>query len=130
MHDHYLFLTNHDALVASERVGEYTITLPQALNLQGDWTCALKEISMRGSKNIQDFYIGVDFCEESVVGNKTFPVLRLINASQSTWIFSEPYYLTVTRYYLNNFKLFIKDLHLKELEFSGTLSCTIHLTPK
>lgn len=23
MHDHYLFLTNHDALVASERVGEY-----------------------------------------------------------------------------------------------------------
>ena len=129
MDQHYLFIANTDAGSDQSGPGEFTVTLPQTLQLPHLWECSLKHLSLKDGdlpSHVTSFFVCCDFCEESIVKSKGFSVLRQVSNFEKDFTFLDPYYMRVTRTAINSFKISIRDQELEPVWFSGTVTCTLH----
>lgn len=122
----YLFLHSQDSLLTypQNHPTDFTIDLPQPLQLPGKWSIALTEINIIPNKKI-DLYIYCDLCEYSYQRNTCKPILRIIRGSST---FSKPYFIPVAVNYAPRIRLYIRDSKGNIPSFDiSTSRCTLAL---
>ena len=131
----YLFLNSQNSKdLHPENVStDFTIDLPRAYSLEGDWECALKEIEV--SLKEDTLIVCSDICRESYAENTMLPVLRVLrNAStkgrkrETYFLFNDPFYVKVKADVLNSVRLFIRGRQLLTIDGDkSNVRCTLHL---
>ncbi len=135
MDSFYLFLDCRDSLNLHKNnsASQFDIELPKAYALDGNWECALKEISLTFAFQPESdrLYVCCDFLEESYARNTLVPVLRNVTVdgdSARTITFADPFYAKVKSTDLRRLTVFIKDSELKPVTFErNDLYCVLHL---
>ena len=133
-----LYLTSTDSLVVfpDNHPGNFTIKLPQTLNLPGKWQCALTEIVFQPrftSSRPSNLYICCDAVQPSYGSDSLLPILRKVAVSdnlnsKSILIFPQNYYVDISQDELQYITIYIKNQQLEDVSFeSQTLTCTLHL---
>lgn len=137
MKNYYLYLHSSDSLTLypNNSPSECWIQLPKHYNLDGQWECALVDISLDCKFNPRSLrlYLCCDFVEESCVKDKLYPVLRNIEVNArynkiKTELYSKPIYIPVNEKQLHTLRLYLVDSNLKPVEFTeNDLHCVLHL---
>lgn len=136
MDSFYLYLHSQDSpdIRKNNNPSEFWIQLPKSYHLEGQWACALTEITLDCdftpiSKRL---YLCCDFIEETYVRNTLIPVLRNVEiGTKSKKLLSTEFtrltYQPVTVTQLTSLRLYIKDEHLNPVIFgTNDLHCVIH----
>lgn len=122
----YLFLHSEDSLLThpQNNATDFTVDLPQPLDLPGKWSIALTEISITPNKKA-DLYVYCDVCDYSYQRNTRKPILRIIKGSTT---FAKPYYIPVAVNYTPRIRVYIRDSkgNIPSFEIS-TSRCTLAL---
>ncbi len=136
MDSFYLFINCSDSLTLHKNnsATEFDIELPKKYVLDGNWECALKELSLTLSFHPESsrLYLCCDFLEESYVKNTSLPVLRNVNVGEDYGkflgiTFTDPYYVNVKSPDLSRLRVFVRDSELKSLTFQhNDLYCVLH----
>jgi hypothetical protein len=132
--DFHLFLSSLDSetIHSTNQRTDFTVELPQPINLKGSWECALLDFQLTGATIPNDpFYLCSDICEDSSVGDVRLPVLRRLSAKgrkkDSEIQFQHPLYMRVRLDHIPRIRLFIRpEHHSDEADRSGQLTCTLH----
>lgn len=137
MKDHYLYLHSRDSLTLYPKnsPSECWIQLPKPYILDGQWECALVDISLDCSFSPRSLrlYLCCDFVEESCVKDRLVPVLRNIEVNArfnkiKTELFPELVYIPVNEKQLHTIRLYLLDADLKPVVFTeNDLHCVLHL---
>ena len=121
----YLYVSPADSklLYSDNKVSDFTVDLPKSLELNGRWLCALVEWGM----NIQvknNLYVYCDIVQNSVIHGKLSPMLRIMKNS----VISDPYYIPVTREYVDRIRFSVRTIDDKPLPTKLTeLYLVLHL---
>ena len=139
MTDFYLFLSSQDSLdvCKNNNTSEFWIQLPKTYSLEGQWLCALKQVSFTRftcdfKPKTRRLYLCSDIVEESYVRNTLVPVVRNIeiyNKSKKylTENFEYDTYLSVNVTHLTSVRVYLRDSDLKPVQFdSNDLHCVLH----
>ena len=136
MTDFYLYLSSQDSLDVRKNnsPSDFWIQLPKTYSLEGQWVCALKQISFTCDfkPKSRRLYLCFNIVEESYVRNTLFPVLRNIEIENKSRkykseTFEEGIYLPVNVTNLTTIRVSLldADLHLVQFE-SNNLYCVLH----
>ncbi len=136
--DFHLFLSSLDShqLHPGNTPGDFTVELPQSMELKGMWECALVDFQLIGASVAYDpFCLCTDICEESCVGDTQLPILRRLTLKgqkkDSLVQFINLNYVRVNKDQINRIRIYIKSTkHHNFAVSSGELSCTLHLRIK
>ena len=136
MDSFYLYLNSQDSLSIRKNnsPSEFWIQLSKSYHLDGQWTCALTEITLdcdfkQRSKRL---YLCCDLVEESYARNTLIPVLRNIEIGTKykkvlSTEFIRPIYVPVTVTQLTSLRLYFKDENLNPVDFeTNDLHCVLH----
>ncbi len=117
----YLYLSSTDSPVHSQNTPvDFTVELPQSLQLDGNWECALLDI------NRHNVLVYCDWCQESVIHGAWLPMLRKVNNKNIV----RPRYVPIYMDHHARIRLYIKDLSNRTPSFGNQASmCTLHLRP-
>ena len=136
MRDFYLFLSSRDSLDLYQKnaPSECWIQLPRLYTLDGQWKCALTDISVECdfSPRCSRLYLCCDFVEESYVRETSLPVLRNIEVTGrykklKYEAYAHPIYVPVKANQLRTISLRLVDENLGPLTFnSNSLHCVLH----
>lgn len=122
----YLFLSSRDStdFHSENYAWDFTVDLVQCLNTRGNWQCALTEIEFdKGFSG--DLYVYSDICTGSSVREHSLPILRIVKKSA---IFRRPYYMEVSRDFIQRVRVYIRDKNGNIPTFvSKELRCSLHL---
>ncbi len=115
----YIYLSSTDSPVHSQNTQvDFIVELPLALQLDGNWECALMDI------NRHNVLVYCDWCQESVIHGALFPVLRKVNNKDIV----RPRYVPIYMGDRRRFRIYIKDLANKTPSFGNQPTmCTLHL---
>lgn len=137
MKNHYLYLRSSDSLnlYPKNSPRECRIQLPKRYDLDGQWECALVEITLDCDFTPQSnrLYLCCSFVEDSYVKGTLFPVLRNIEVNVrykklKTEIFPHPIYIPVKAKQLHTVQLYLLDINLNPVAFKeNDLHCVLHL---
>ena len=137
MKDHYMYLHSRDslALYPKNSPGECWIQLPKRYTLEGQWSCALIDVSLDCdfTPRSNRLYLCCDIVEDSYVRGTSLPVLRNIEVNVrykklKTELFPHPLYIPVKRTQLHLVKLYLLDNQLNPVNFKeNDLHCVLHL---
>ena len=137
MANFYLYLSSQDSLDVrkNNNPSEFLIQLPKSYTLDGNWTCAVTEITLTCdfSPRSKRLYLCCDIVEETCVRGTLLPVLRSFEIEtkykrQKYKEFKVPAYLPVTITHLNSLRFYVKDENLNTVEFNtNDLHCVLHL---
>ena len=138
MTDFYLFLSSQDSLDVrkNKSSSDFYIKLPKTYSLEGQWLCALKQVSFTSDfkpKTTRRLYLCSDIVEESYVRNTLVPIVRNIeiyNKSKKylTEYFDNDIYLPVNVTHLMSIRVYLRDSDVQPVEFdSNDLHCLLHL---
>ena len=135
--EHFIYLSDTDSLDTHpfNRASDFTIDLPQILHLEGEWVCALADVSYSNIleySGLSHIFICTDICQQSIVGTTKIPVLRrcaINNLLEYTdYIFNNLFYIRVSRDQINHIRIYIRDQSLKPISIQiKSLKCTLHL---
>jgi hypothetical protein len=136
--DFHLFLSSLDseALHPGNTPSDFTVELPQSIQLAGVWECALLDFQLSGATSPSDpFCLCSDICEESYVGDNQLPIFRRISLKGKKkdlfMQFNPLQYVTVKRDQFKRIRVFITSpRHTTVTVPSGELTCTLHLRSK
>ena len=136
MTDFYLFLSSQDSLDArkNNNTSEFWIQLHKTYSLEGQWLCALKQVSFtcHFEPKTRRLYLCSDIVEESYVRNTLVLVVRNIeiyNKSKKylTENFEDDLYLSVNVTHLTSVRVYLRDSDLKPVQFdSNDLHCVLY----
>jgi hypothetical protein len=134
MDDFYLYLYCGDSLAThvNNHAGDFLVDLPKSYRIQGQWECALTEITFVSQleRLTQRIYVCCDLADQSYVKETSLPVLRSIDVDADEkvdLIFNPPHYLKVNRQDLSRIQIFIRDDELNPCRFKiDRLYCTLH----
>ena len=136
MTDFYLFLSSQDSLDMRKNnsSSDFSIQLPKTYSIEGQWLCALKQISITCDfkPKARRLYLCSDIAEESYVRNTLVPIVRNIeiyNKSKKylTENFEEGIYLPVNVNHLTSVRVYLRDSDLQPVQFdSNDLHCLLH----
>ena len=136
MTDFYLFLSSQDSLDVrkNNNTSDCWIQLPKTYSLEGQWLCALKQVSFTCDfkPKTRRLYLCSDIVAESYVRNTLVPVVRNIeiyNKSKKylTENFEDDTYLSVNVTHLTSVREYLRDSDLKPVQFdSNDLHCVLH----
>ena len=89
----------------------FKIKLPGTLTLQGDWTVALTEITLREEKASKDiFYIYTNICSESFINGVNAPLLRrVVSITKGNFTFTPCYYIPVIKSEISEIEFTIEN---------------------
>lgn len=124
---HYLYINFNDSsnIFSENTPWDFRIMLDNNLNLNGNWLCALLNISS-DTKIREPLLFFCDFCENNIVCNKLLPVLRKTNIPES---YTKLYNCFITRDQLKTFRIYIRTTDLKIPSYTcSKLHCTLRLT--
>lgn len=136
MADFYLYLSCQDSLHLRKNntSSDFWIQLPKKYDLQGQWECALKEITFTCDFKPKSsrLYLCCDILEESYVRETSLPVLRNIELTgrykkvkSETYI--NPRYVPIKVSILDTLRVVLKDENLEPVQFStNDLHCVLH----
>ena len=137
MKDLYLYLHSRDSLELYPKNSptECWIQLPKRYTLEGQWSCALIDLSLDCdfSPRRNRLYLCCDFVEDSYVRGTSLPVLRNIEVNVrykklKTEQFSHPLFIPVKVPHLHTLKLYLLDSQLHPVNFKeNDLHCVLHL---
>lgn len=138
MDDFYLHLYCGDSLVThvNNHAGDFIVDLPRSYRLQGQWECALTEMTFvsQFERMTHRVYVCCDLVDQSYVKETSLPLLRSIDIDADEkvdLIFNPAYYLKINRQDLNRIQIFIRDDALNPCRFKiERLYCTIHFRRK
>ena len=104
----HLFLNSIDSINThpNNNPFDFTIELPEALVLDGEWECALSDIYYDNSAINEELFVFSDICNDSYVYNNRLPILRKVNKPD---IFTLPYFTSVNLREIQRIRIFIKD---------------------
>jgi hypothetical protein len=111
--------------------GDFLVDLPKSYRIQGQWECALTEITFVSQleRLTQRIYVCCDLADQSYVKETSLPVLRSIDVDADEkvdLIFNPPHYLKVNRQDLSRIQIFIRDDELNPCRFKiDRLYCTL-----
>jgi len=133
MEEHYLFLSSEQSkdLFPSNHPGDFTVELPHVYDLEGHWTCAVKEIQIPLRTDIA--YVCTDICVESYAENTMVPVLRTLQKASGKsvmtyFLYESPIHVKVKEKALNRIRIFIRDSQLNPVTFDKITRCTLQFT--
>ncbi len=134
---HYLFLSSDDSLnYFHDNVAEdFTIQLPETLNLEGEWWCSLEEIRIQGrfkARVPKVVFVCCDLIQDSYVGDTKLPLLRKIFLSpRSRKIdlrFENTFSFRVSRRQVHRVRVYLRtEGRVYPSLVQGTLNCTLRL---
>ncbi len=131
---HMLFLSSKDSkqFYPTNSTTEFHIELPQSLDLQGQWFCAITEVHfMCKNTSWKEVNIFTDICGDSYVYNTNLPILRRISYEGRKRIshqYTLPYYHRVLRNQIKRVNITLKDEHLNPVSFVlEPFTCVLHL---
>lgn len=140
MDDFYLYISSRDCvnIRKNNSPSDCWIQFPRAYTLEGEWVCALKEISLTCNFKPKStrLYLCCDILEESYVGETSLPVLKNVEIQNKyqkllSVEFANPSYVTVNVTSLNTLRLYLLDERLQIVKFdSNDLHCVLHLKKK
>ena len=133
MDKHYLFLSSDSskAQFPANAPGDFTIELPLPYDLQGQWMCGLKDISISVGEDV--LYVCSDICEESYAEDTMIPILRALQSSkgkktQPYFHFDDPMYVKIKPNVLTRLRIFIRDSKLESPTLQDPIvRCILHL---
>ena len=133
--DTYLYLSSSDSssIHTSNIWYDFTVELPQPINLKGIWECALVEFQITTStRGDQAFCVCTNICQESCVGEAQLPILRRLSwvekKKEAGFDFPRPHYLGVKLSTLKRIRVYITGLQGSvKADKSGQVTCTLHL---
>lgn len=136
--DFYVFLSSDAcrAFYPSNKAEDFTVKLPSTLNLDtSDWFCALCEIEFTPiPKTPRMMMVLLDVCQESIVNDKTLPLLRSlcisnykVNRKSISVTYDRAFYMPVKRMRIDQIRVYIKlaDGEIPSLGIEP-LNCTLH----
>ena len=136
MTDFYLFLGSQDSLdvIKNINTSNFWIQLPKTYSLEGQWLCALKQVSFTCDfkPKTRRLYLCSDTVEESYVRNTLVPVVRNIEIYKKskkylTENFEDDTYLSENVTYLTSVRVYLRDSDLEPVQFdSNDLHCVLH----
>ena len=136
MNDFYLYLNSQDSfdIRKNNDPSEFLIQLPKSYTLEGSWTCAVTEVSLTCDfkPRSQRLYLCGDFVQESYVRDSLLPVLRNFEIETRYKKLKHKEFVNLVRVpltvtHLNSLRLYLKDEHLKPVQFnSKDLHCVLH----
>ena len=134
MTDFYLYLSSRDSIDVRENNNPSDFWIPKTYALEGQWVCALKQISLTCNLKPQAprLYLCCHIVEESYVRNTTLPILRNIEIANrykqfKCETFDEGISLPVNVTNLSTVRLYLLDTDLHPVQFeSEDLHCLLH----
>ena len=136
MTDFYLFLSSQDSLYVrkNNNTPDFWIQLPKTYSLEGQWLCALKQVSFTCDfkPKTRRLYLCSDIVGESYVRNTLVPVVRNIEIYKKakkylTENFEDDTYLSMDVTHLTSVRVYLRDSDLKPIQFdSNDLHCVLH----
>jgi hypothetical protein len=139
MANFYIFLTSDDSLnlYPDNKPSSFTIDLGNNINLQGEWECALKEITYHINEDLpQTVYVLCNKCEQSYARNTYMPILRrlhfpLADEGLFTDTLYEPFYMKVIDNNLSNITISIRGHDDADVNFDyHSIKCVLHFKKK
>ena len=118
---------------------EFTTRLHRQLELEGDWDCALCDITFmpsfqQGAVPPPHIYICSSGVDESIVRERGYQVLRRIPirgvGAEIDHTFNLAYYMPVSAHRLAAITVCFKDHNLQPAKLNGRVSCTVHIKPR
>lgn len=129
MNEYYLFISSEDSkdLYPNNNWFDFTVELPQDLNVLGKWEVAILDIFLSGPVR-SSMNLCSDLCVESYSQGSFSPVLRNIPQSSKGYI-SYPigFYFELIRNNIKRFRIYMQSPKPKDSLRPETLKCTLHL---
>ncbi len=120
----YLDSSHSTAIYPGNKPANFSILLPRAVHLEGDWECALVQFVIDG-RSEAGFYVCTDVVAESYVGDFMLPVLRRVR--DRMWQFKRLIYVPVkTRDFTTICVYLRKWNNLEPTSLSGHAHCMLH----
>ena len=137
--EHYLFLGSDDSVYPGNAPGDFVVTLPKTYRLDGDWECALLEISLHMPYH-ERLHVCSDIIEDSYVKGTSLPLMRIIPTVEdnstlighatvySHLVFQRPYFISLRGItHLDRIRLFIRGSDMQPVSLDRPISCVLLL---
>lgn len=108
---------------------DFLVHLPKPLYLQGHWTVSLLEFNLSTTSTQPELYVCSNLCQDSIVGDRELPLLRLVNCKKSgNIIYNYPYEVPLRLGELQDVRVYIRDVNNQPASFlKGITTVTILL---
>lgn len=132
--EHRIYFSS-DFSTQEKSSGSFTVHLPNTLNLEGKWKCAVLDFFIRpdnsDNHSSQFIYILADFCETSIIlQTDRFPILRKVHLNQGAqqYEFAYPLYIPLKQSSITDFELVFLDSFLLPVKLNkpSKIECTLH----
>ena len=128
MNAFYVHLSSDASLdyFPDNKASRFSIYFPEAINLPGQWSCALAEISMPSSST-GEVYIACDVIEGSFTSHGKYPILRRLLKKARYMEFANLHYVPVARNSIQSLSIYISESGGSLISsLSGRVRCTLH----
>jgi hypothetical protein len=133
--EHLIFFSS-DFSSYDRNSGHFCVHLPNTLNLEGEWKCAVLDFFITPDNSpehssSQFIYILADFCETSIILQGGYkPILKKVHLSKGAhqYEFSYPLYIPLKQSRLTDFDLIFLDNFFLPIRInqSSRIECTLH----
>jgi hypothetical protein len=128
MRDFYIHMSSNDSIkyYPESDSSNFTIHLPDEIELHGQWECALAEIDLPVNPR-KDLIICCDIVESGVILGKKLPVLRRVFKKNKFTEFINRFYVPVIRSSFRTICIYVLSGTGEIVSFGdGRLSCAVH----
>ena len=121
------FLSNEDSadIYPNNTNSNFTVELPEPLELNQDYLCCLTEINFSGADN--SYIICSDIIDYSHYNGSLHPVLRIVNRST---VFNKPYLFTLKQNRISRIQISIQTPDGKFPTLTGVTRCVLQFVEK
>ncbi len=136
MKDFHLYLSSRDSVDIRKNndPSDFWIQLPKSYDLEGHWSCCLKEISLTldFTPKSSRLYVCCDVIEDSYVRDSLLPILRNVEVGSlykkyKRIEYNRPIYVNVKSQSFQRIRLYLRDENLNPVQFSSNdLHCVLH----
>lgn len=108
---------------------DFMVHLPKPLYLQGHWTISLLEFILSVATPQPELYVCSNLCQDSIVGDRELPLLRLVNLKKAeNIIYNYPYQVPLRLGEFQDVRVYIRDASNQPASFlKGVTTVTLLL---
>ena len=108
---------------------DFMVHLPKPLYLQGHWTISLLEFNLSVATPQPELYVCSNLCQDSIVGDRELPLLRLVNLKMAeNIIYNYPYQVPLRLGEFQDVRVYIRDASNQPASFlKGVTTLTLLL---
>lgn len=109
---------------------DFIVKLPKTLHLDGDWECALLDVTFENPTPGRSKMINIltDLCDSSHINFQNLPILRRLLLHEGSYEFKQPFYIRIARDQIQRFRIYITyDQDSGSTLSMRTLYCTLNL---